>query len=295
MSRYEKIVKPRFLLSGERLPEENAKYNCRSKFIPQPDGSLKLIEEMYCNRYIFNPDGVEEHNKEFRLRREAWRNQLDEMYGVEHHTYRTDNTEDNISRSKRRAKKHLFDYILCNNFTNFCTLTLNPKEIDRNDYAAIMRRLSQYLDNRVRRNGLKYVGVPELHKNGGFHFHFLTNDVLPLVDSGTVIRPDRAKPVRVETARRQGYDLNACRKVYNISDWRLGFTTSIYTYGEPEAVANYIGKYITKGDKKVGGRWYYSGGKLLKPVYQYSRVNFGAQVGDYGFTCDGGAFIVKKY
>ena len=60
-------------------------------------------------------------------------------------------------------------------------------------------------------------------------------------------------------------------------------------------IANYIGKYITKGDKKIGGRWYYSGGKLEKPVYKYFNTSFGHCVGDYGFICDGGAFIIKQY
>ncbi len=158
-----------------------------------------------------------------------------------------------------------------------------------------MKKLRVYLDNRVRRNGLIYVGVPELHKKGGFHFHFLTNDVLPLVYSGTVIRPTGGKPVKEETAKRQGFKLEACRKVYNIEDWKLGFTTSIFTYGEREAVAAYIGKYITKSADKIGGRWYYSGGALKKPVYTYERVSFGDFVGDFGFTCEGGAFLVKKY
>lgn len=295
MSRYEKTVKPRLLLSGEKLLDCECKYNCRSKFIPQPDGSLKLVEEMYCNRFIFNPEHVEEHNREFYERREAWRRQLDEMYGIERHEFKVDNTVKNRDRSKRRANKHLFDFILCNNFTNFCTFTLDKSKIDRNNYSEIMRKLNQYLDNRVRRQGLRYVGVPELHKNGGFHFHFLTNDVLPLEYSGTVIRPTGGKPVREATAKKQGFSLSECRKVYNILDWKLGFTTSIYTYGEPQAVANYIGKYITKSPEKIGGRWYYSGGELLKPVYIYSRVSFGEQIGDYGFQCEGGVFLVKKF
>lgn len=295
MSFNEKIVKPRRLLSGEKLLENECKYNCRGKLIPEPDGSLKLVEEMYCNRYIFNPEGVVEHNRENREKREAWHAQLLEEYGYTPKVPVSVPRESNLERSKRRAKKHMFDYILCNNFTNFCTLTLDKEKIDRNNYSVIIRKLNNYLDNRVRRQGLKYIGVPELHKNGGFHFHFLTNDVLPLVDSGTVIRPKGGKPVKVSTALKQGYKLEDCRTVYNIADWGLGFTTSIRTYGDREAVANYIGKYITKSDKKLGGRWYYSGGKLLKPVYIYARVNFGEQVGDYGFVCEGGTFIIKCY
>ena len=293
MSKAELLIKPRFLLSGEKLSPEDCKYNMRAKYIPQNDGSLHLIEEMFCNRYIFNPEHVEEYNRETRLKREAWANLLDEEYG--HRRPDKAGTVDYSERAKRRAKGKILDYILCNDFSNFVTLTLSPEEVDRNDYSAVIKRLNSYLDNRVRRNGLKYIGVPELHKNGGFHFHFLTNDVLPLVYSGTVIRPTGGKPVKEATAKRQGYDIPACRRVYNVKDWRLGFTTSIYTYGDREAVAAYIGKYITKADEKVGGRWYYSGGDLKKPVYTYHRVNFCEAVGDFGFVCDGGAFIIKKY
>ncbi|MBQ9737510.1 MAG: hypothetical protein IJV86_03820, partial [Clostridia bacterium] len=61
-------------------------------------------------------------------------------------------------------------------------------------------------------------------------------------------------------------------------------------------VANYIVKYITKGTKKVGGRWYYSGGDLLKPLYQYAYVSFDEVTDyDYDFECDGGNFKIKKY
>ena len=294
MSRQEILRKPRLYLSGERLSASDCKYNMRAKYIPQSNGALKLVEEMYCNRYIFNPEGVEEYDKEGRLRREAWAAQLDEEYGH----VRPDKpkkTGNSTERAKRRAKVKILDYILCNDFTNFVTLTLSPDEIDRKDYKAVMKKLNLYLDNRVRRNGLIYLGVPELHKNGGFHFHFLTNDVLPLVYSGTVIRPTGGKPVKEVTAKRQGFEIAACRPVYNVKDWKLGFTTSICLYGDREAVGAYIGKYITKADTKVGGRWYYSGGDLKKPVYTYHRENFGEAVGDYGFLCDGGAFIIKKY
>ena len=294
MIKVERYIKSRRFLSGEVLTPEECKYNLREKYLPQPDGSLKLVEEMCCNRFIFNPEGVEEFNKEGRERREAWHKQLDEEYGhARPAPFRR--AEDNIERSKRRASKALGDYILCNDFTHFVTLTLNPEEIERSDYAAILKRLRVYLDNRVRRNGLFYVGVPELHKKGGFHFHFLMNDVLPLVYSGTVIRPNGGRPVKELTAIRQGFDLDGCRRVYNIKDWKLGFSTSIPTYGEREAVAAYIGKYITKSTEKIGGRWYYSGGDLKKPVYRYRRESFGHFVGDYGFQCDGGSYIVKKY
>lgn len=288
----------KYLPKGIYQPISDSKYNARYKYITAPDGSLALYEEMYCNRFIFNPHHVEEHNKEQRLQRQAWDCQLDEMYGYGH-KFTPDkgvSKNDNIQRSKRRAKSVLLDYALCNNFDCFVTLTLSSEKIDRTDYKAVISRLNAFLDNRVRRQGLRYVAVPELHRDGAIHFHLLCNDVLKVVDSGTVIRPTGGKPVKVATAIRQGFKLDECRKVYNISDWTLGFSTMYHTYGDVRAVANYIVKYITKGNEKVGGRWYYSGGKLLKPFYQYDYVSFDdVKDYDFDFDCDGGNFKIKRF
>lgn len=277
--------------------DSDSKYNARYKYITAPDGSVTIFEEMYCKRFVFNPHHVEEHNRDVRLRREKWESDLDEMYGrsgkfVPEKTSKADS----ISRSKRRAKSNLLDFALCNEFECFVTLTLNGDNIDRSDYKAVVKKLNTWLDNRVRRYGLKYVGVPELHKDGAIHFHILCNDVLNTIYSGTVIRPTGGRPVKESTAIRQGFNLDDCRKVYNITDWTLGFSTMYHTYGDVRAVANYIVKYITKGDEKIGGRWYYSGGDLLKPVYKYDRVSFDDVCDyDYDFECDGGAFKVKRY
>ncbi len=254
-----------FIPSGIIQSDFQAKYNCRSKFYPQPDGSLKLVEEMCCNRYIFNPDSVELRHNYKREEAEAYHEAMTELlYNTKPRERIIINTAaDNIARSKRRAKNRLLDLINCNEWNFFVTLTLNPDEVDRNNYSAIIKKLNNYLDNRVRRNGLKYVGVPELHKRGGFHFHFLTNDVLNLTHSGTYIRPNGGRPVKADTVKRSGFKVEDCRNVYNIQDWKLGFTTAIEVYGDRGAVANYIGKYITKGEKKVGGRWYYSVAFLL--------------------------------
>lgn len=288
----------KYIPNGINQLESDCKYNVRYKFIPAPDGSASLYEEMFCNRFIFNPHHVEEHGRSRRLRREQWCSDLDEMYGRGGHytRERIENSNDNIERSKRRAKSHLLDYALCNNFDCFVTLTLSGEKIDRTDYKTIVARFSVWLDNRVRRQGLRYVGVPELHHDGAIHFHILCNDVLKIVDSGTVIRPTGGKPVKQATAIRQGFSLDECRTVYNIPDWSLGFSTMYYTYGDVRAVANYIVKYITKGTEKIGGRWYYSGGKLLKPIYRYDYVSFNdVNDFDYDFECDGGQFKIKRY
>lgn len=260
------------------LTETEGKYNCRIKLYPDKSGKLTVAEEMVCSRYIFNPDGLELRG----LRGEC-------------SAFRSTTSEaEKVSRSKSRASAKIRDLIYCNNFEYFVTLTLSADKIDRVDYSAVIQKLNGYLANRVRRNGLYYVGVPELHKKGGFHFHFLMNDCLPLEDSGTVIRPNGGKPVKVKTALYQRYKLEDCRTVYNLKDWKLGFTTAIRLYGDRAAVASYIGKYITKG-QKVGGRWYYSGGELVRPSYMYSCVDFDSFEPDYSFECPSGEVLVRRY
>ena len=78
---------------------------------------------------------------------------------------------ENMLRSMRRARAKLRRLALANDFRYFVTLTLDSQRIDRYDGAAVVRALSRWADNMVRRCGLRYILVPELHKDGAFHFH----------------------------------------------------------------------------------------------------------------------------
>lgn len=291
-------VKNGYLESNSFLLDYECKYNCREKFYVDVNGEVHHLQTMYARRFIFNPDGMETVNGQRLSDLQEWERNLDEMYGHSGNVKALlEHSESGAERSKRRAKSKLTDIILCNNFDCFCTLTLNPKLIDNKDYNAVIKKLNTFLDNRVRRNGLIYVGVPELHKKGGLHFHFLCNsESLKLVDSGTVSCKGIKKPIKVATADRYGIPDSERQTVYNISDWSLGFTTAIKTYGDVGAIANYVGKYITKNADKIGGRWYYSGGKLNKPFYKYSVVSFDdVKDFDYEFNCGGGDFKVVDY
>lgn len=298
-SRMEKNRNKLSFTSSVALLDYECKYNKRVKYFVDDNGEFVPLQVMYSRRFIFNPDRVEKSDITRRVEhKNDWNNILDEMYGYSGNVpLLADKSAENLERSKRRAKSKLVDYILCNPFDLFCTLTLNGDEIDRTDYNAVIKKLNTYLDNRVRRKGLKYIGVPELHKKGGIHFHFLCNsEAMNLTDSGTVSCKGHKKPIKIATADRLKIPVEERQTVYNICDWLLGFTTAIKTYGNKMAVANYVGKYITKGSDKVGGRWYYSGGNLKTPVYDYGRVSFDDVTEfDYEFKCDGGEFKVIDY
>lgn len=159
-------------------------------------------------------------------------------------------------RSARRARSQLREYALANEWDWFVTLTLDKTKIDRYDIAEITKKLNSWLSNQVKRYGLKYVLIPELHKDGGVHFHGLF--------SGGSLAPCCSGHVD-----RGGHD------VYNLERWPYGFTTAIRLYGEFERAVGYVCKYIGKGfaEKPIGGRWYYHGGQLKKACVTYADIS----------------------
>lgn len=200
----------------------------------------------------------------------------------------------NVGRSRRRAKERVRDIAMSNDFKWFVTLTLDPAKIDRYDMTAITKKLNTWLANAVRRQGLKYVLVPEHHKDGAIHFHGFFNDSLPVEYSGTLTnggRPRRpASPAQEVEWLESGW-----HRVYNLPRWTLGFSTAIALYGERRHAVGYVLKYIDKeyghGDNalpgKIGGRYYYSGGNLEGPEILYAECYDYDSVEGYEFAVPG--------
>lgn len=161
-------------------------------------------------------------------------------------------------RSMRRARAKLRRLALANDFEYFVTLTLDGAKIDRYDPKAVVKALGQWSDNMVRRHGLRYILVPERHKDGALHFHgFMGGRGLKATDSG------------VEWDG---------RPVYNLPQWTLGFSTAQRLYGDYHAAVGYCCKYIGKQGERPAGRWYYSGGALAEPVKEYLEMDYHAAV-----------------
>lgn len=161
--------------------------------------------------------------------------------------------EEDIARSMRRARSRVRRLALSNEFRWFVTLTLDPAKVDRYDAAQVVRKLSNWCSNQVKRRGLQYILVPERHKDGALHFHGFFNDVLEAVASG-----HRDK---------QGH------MIYNLPGWTLGFTAAIEVYGDYAGAVAYVCKYIGKQGDKPAGRWYYSGGDLREPTAIFGEIS----------------------
>lgn len=154
--------------------------------------------------------------------------------------------------SVRRTKTTVQDIVLCNDFDLFCTFTFDPKKIDRFNYVACssaMRRWFSHQRELSLKYGreLKYLVIPEQHKSGAWHFHALMSGYS-------------------STLKDTGLKTYTLRPIYNITSFRMGFTTAVKV-DEKAGVSTYITKYISKAFVKTfnGKRFFCSHG-LKRPV-----------------------------
>lgn len=172
---------------------------------------------------------------------------------------------EDIMRSMRRAKSRVRRLALSNEFRWFVTLTLDPQKVDRYDPTEVVKKLNHWCSNQVKRRGLRYILVPERHKDGALHFHGFFSDALEAVPSG---HTDKAGHM-----------------IYNFPGWTLGFTAGIEVYGDYAGAVAYVCKYIGKQGDKPAGRWYYSGGNLREPEVLYSDIGPTELAEQYGDRC----------
>lgn len=174
-----------------------------------------------------------------------------------------------LEESQRRAAAKIRDIALCNQFTHFFTWTLSPDLIDRYDVQEIYKKLRVFLSNVSRRKGFQYVLVPEYHKkkegeaSAAIHFHGLC-----ILGSVKLVR----------ATGKDGLPLfdSAGREIFNMSDWKYGFSTCVPLDENYEKAVNYCCKYISKSEEKIFGKWYLSSRSLVKSpdIIPLARIDF---------------------
>lgn len=172
-------------------------------------------------------------------------------------------TDCNTVRSLRRSKNNVKDIILCNKFDYWCTFTFDRRKHDRYNIRHCKYVMSMWLFNQRKHSPeLKYVIVPELHKDGALHFHALLANF-----------NGRLKYVWSEKGR----------KVYNATGYRSGYTKFVelneLSTDSTSKLASYISKYMTKDFTDFyQGKRYWTSQNLERPTKVTNGVTlFGLQ------------------
>lgn len=171
---------------------------------------------------------------------------LTEFESVELDEYKKQHS---LMSSLNRTRSALYDYSRQCKWEYFITLTFSPDKVDRYDFVACMSKACKWIMNQRNRNAplLKYVLVPEQHKDGAWHVHGV------LCDTGRMVFVDSGKRCKGQV-------------IYNLSGWKYGFSTATAVTNTYK-VSAYIVKYITKELCAVtaGRQRYYVSKSIPKP------------------------------
>ena len=254
------------------IGEAVVKFHTRAKYYKTPDGAMKLAKIQQLSFPSFRLPGFEEVKQrgnpeldalleELEAEAAAKSSAISELYD-EGASIETEEAKLPAWKNLHRAKMNAFDKILCNpDLDTFATFTISPEHVrDRASWDDVYHRLRDWLSNRVKRRGLKYVICPERHKLGGIHFHAIMNS------SALKLTP--------ATNAHTGAPLvHNGQPLYNVADFNFGFTSAELIQSatlDREKVAKYIFKYMGKQNgEKIGGRFFLHGGDLQKPFCCY--------------------------
>lgn len=135
----------------------------------------------------------------------------------------------NLNKSVSRTKNKVFDLARANShsFFYFVTLTFDPLRVNSYDYRVVGKEMTKWLSLLKKKYpSLAYLGVPELHKSGRYHFHFLMSDISEILTDST-------------------HKTSTGDIIYNLDFYDLGFSTATKIY-DKDRVTRYIAKYLTK-------------------------------------------------
>ncbi len=146
--------------------------------------------------------------------------------------------EDIRSDNIKRAKDKMFDIALLNSdvWDYMITFTLDKEKIDRYDSKEIGKAFKKWLNNMTVRKDLKYLLIPEYHRDGAIHFHGFINS------GGLSFEP-------------LGFNDKQGRPVFGIKEYKYGLNWAVRLDDNKYYVAKYITKYITKDTKKIMGNF----------------------------------------
>lgn len=162
-----------------------------------------------------------------------------------------------LSSNICRARSAVRELVLCNPFDLFVTVTIDSQKFDRYDLPKFRLAFAQWVRDYNKKHGLhiKYVFIPETHKDGAWHMHgFIMGLPISMLQPFTL---DMHLPEYIRNKLKQG------ETIYNWFDYqeKFGFV-DIELVRSRERAASYVTKYITKdlarSVTEVGAHLYYA-------------------------------------
>lgn len=158
---------------------------------------------------------------------------------------RKPDTPARFSQSVSRSRSRIFELAMCNEFTHFCTFTQDETKRGRFDLSEFRKDLAQLVRNlnRGRTEKIKYLLIPEQHKDGAWHMHGLLKGLTE--NDLRLFTLDEKLPDRIRKKLAEGV------KIYDWTRYRRAF--GYFTCTEIEnrtACSKYITKYISKDLQK---------------------------------------------
>ena len=175
---------------------------------------------------------------------------------------------DKLLNNIARARNTVFEYALCNDWQYFATLTLDGRKYNRYDLKKYIKDLGSFLYNINKRRDIKvkYLLIPEQHKDGAWHLHglfmgFNDNDLVPFTR-------DMFNNGKIPIYILNHIDDNVLFKWQKYSD-KFGYCV-FDKIRDKDRVSSYILKYFSKDMSKsvtdLNARLFYSSHGLKKAV-----------------------------
>lgn len=203
------------------------------KVITYPDLSKQY--RLYSSPIVTGADKTE--NGKERKKREI---DCDPFHGLP--VLELEDAERSASVSRKRSIDKIYSYCRCNTWDWFVTFTFAPGKVDRYNFDDCSQKLSKWLNHMRDRycKGLKYIVVPEMHKDGAYHFHGLFSDC-----EGLDIRDSGRKVIQKYKRGNRTCFKATDTPIYIVGRYHLGWTTATAVRSN-ERVTRYITKYVTK-------------------------------------------------
>lgn len=196
---------------------------------------------------------------------------VDDLTGIEYYDYNLEpkqeikqkKNKEKLANNISRARATVYELGICNEWDYFCTFTLDKEKYDRYDLPKFQKDFTQKIRNLNKKYGckIKYILIPEQHKDGAWHMHGLMKGI-----------PECELE---EFKKEQHLPLYILEKIINgekIYTWKsyqekFGFC-DLEPIKDLERAVAYILKYITKSmcdrNTELGAHLYYASQKLKR-------------------------------